>query len=426
MSKVHSIHLSTVLFVIVSGKGEAVWGAEGRISLSQAVAASLQNPVMLAAREAIAQARAELLSATVLPNPTLGIEAGLLPLSRRYTAQDPGGPSELAFALSYPVDGLLFGKRRAAAASAEIAIRLAETQVADEARLRVLETTLAFYAVLEADALRAIAVQAVQDVQRSVSAIERAVSSGGRPQVELGRMRLELHSAKREERAAELALVTAKTGLRALMGMGAESPIEVENVLDAPLTQGPSPREQAFVAASTARPDIQAVRLQVEKAHRDEVLERRNAWPETSLGLGIARQFQQAIGASDVTAWGATLEVALPLFDRKQGPRSRAASLARQAELELSAALVELHAEVDEAVQTLDLALVNANEIARTDLELATKLRDSVQMSYNAGGRSLLEMLDALRGYREISRAYVSSRAAYWRALARYQSALGK
>jgi len=141
--------------------------------------------------------------------------------------------------------------------------------------------------------------------------------------------------------------------------------------------------------------------------------------------VGIARQFQRSIGASDVTAWGATLDMALPVFDRKQGPRSRAASVTRQAELDLAAALAELHAEVDEAVQTLALALTNANEIARTDLELATKVRDSVQTSYNAGGRTLLEMLDALRGYREISRAYVSSRAGYWRALARYHAVLG-
>lgn len=47
-------------------------------------------------------------------------------------------------------------------------------------------------------------------------------------------------------------------------------------------------------------------------------------------------------------------------------------------------------------------------------------------MTYKEGGRSLLEMLDAQRTYRDVARSAVIDQAAYWKALHKLNAAIGK
>jgi cobalt-zinc-cadmium efflux system outer membrane protein len=402
--------------------------ARGRgLTLEQAVRRALASPRALAARQAVAQARAELRSASLLPNPTLSVEASLLPLSRRYTVEEPGGPTELSAGLSFPVDRLLFGKRAAAMRSAAAGVEVAAAELADLRRLRASETAQVFFGVLEAEALLEAARQAVQELEQVEEVTARAARSGGRPQVELNRVRLELQAARREERQVAAAVVAGKASLLALLGStGSPARLELAGSLDGPLAARPLSVGAAYAIAEKDRPDILALRKKLLKARQDLVVERRGALPETSVALGVAHQFQRSIGAPDVTAWGASLEIALPIFDRNQGNRSKSASAGLQAELELKAALAELRAEVEQAVQALGVALQNAQSVAQNDLGLARQVRDSFRKAYEAGGRSLLELLDAQRNYRETYRAFISTRAEYRRSLARYRATLGK
>ena len=51
---------------------------------------------------------------------------------------------------------------------------------------------------------------------------------------------------------------------------------------------------------------------------------------------------------------------------------------------------------------------------------------DSILKGKEFGGRPVIDVLDAERAYRETERAYINSRANYWRAVYRFSSALGK
>jgi cobalt-zinc-cadmium efflux system outer membrane protein len=124
--------------------------------------------------------------------------------------------------------------------------------------------------------------------------------------------------------------------------------------------------------------------------------------------------------------WGVGVEVSVPLFDRNQGNRAKAISAAAQSEHDLQAALFDLRAEIEQALQSLSTAQQNAASVAQEELQLAAQVRDAIGNAYAAGGRPLLDVLDAQRNYRETYKTYITSRADYWRALYRYQSALGK
>jgi cobalt-zinc-cadmium efflux system outer membrane protein len=53
-------------------------------------------------------------------------------------------------------------------------------------------------------------------------------------------------------------------------------------------------------------------------------------------------------------------------------------------------------------------------------------VRDSINKAYEAGGRPLIDVLDAQRNYRETYRLFIESRANLGRAEARYHALLGR
>jgi outer membrane protein, heavy metal efflux system len=276
--------------------------------------------------EAISQAQADALTASLKPNPEVVVAGILLPLSRKFTVDEPAGPSEFDVGFSYPIDWFLFGKRAAAMCSACVGVSVSEAEYADLVRQRVTETAVAFFDVLETQALLDVAIATLGNLEQVEAVTRKAVENGGRPRVELDRVRLDLLTARRGRRDADLGLVRAKAKLRALLGADAAEPeFEVVGKLDGPLTAEPLSVEEAYATAADNRPDILALRRRVARARAEAEVERRNALPEVSSDFGIGHQFQQSIGAPDATMWGTGLTMSIPLFNRNQGNRSRAA-----------------------------------------------------------------------------------------------------
>src|SRR4051794_38422436 len=124
------------------------------LTLDQAINATLiADPKIRAGLEAINQASADALTASLLPNPTLLADVQLLPLTRPFTVTRQGGPPQTDYQLGMPIDWFLFDKRAAQMASAQLGIRHSETDYADLIRQRVRDTAVAFYDMLEARAL---------------------------------------------------------------------------------------------------------------------------------------------------------------------------------------------------------------------------------------------------------------------------------
>lgn len=388
----------------------------------------LADPRLRAGFEAINQAAGEALQAALPPNPTASVAQTLLPLTRPFTEDRQGGPPQLDVGLAYPIDWFVFGKRAAALQAATLGVRVSEAEFADLVRQRVLEASLAYYDVLEAKALLELARQDAANFRRVEEITRKAVEGGGRPTVELNRVRLDRLRAEQSVRDAENELVAAKARLRALTGRTDTDPaFDVAGSLDdVTIPELPDP-EEAYSVAVRNRPDIEALRRRVAQARAAVVAERRQAWPEVTPQIGYTRQFQRkAIGFPDADSWGVGIETSLPLFDRNQGNRFRAASVAIQQQYELQAGLVELRAEVVQVDQDLRTAAANARAVAEEQLRLAREVLESLNKAYEAGGRPLIDVLDAQRNFRETYRLYIESRANLARATARFNATLGR
>jgi outer membrane protein, heavy metal efflux system len=100
--------------------------------------------------------------------------------------------------------------------------------------------------------------------------------------------------------------------------------------------------------------------------------------------------------------------------------------LLSQNEFEYQTALAELRAEVVSAAQDYRTAKANADSIGAEQLKLARDVLDSITTVFQGGGRSLVDLLDAQRNFRDTYRAYITAHAAYWRAIYRYSAAIGR
>jgi cobalt-zinc-cadmium efflux system outer membrane protein len=400
----------------------------GRLSFDQVISATLlADNKIRAGLEAINQANADLRTSSLLPNPTLVTDGVLLPL-RRFTPDQTGGPPQMDVLVGYPIDWFLFGKRVSAMASASLGVSKSEADYADLIRLRVRDAAIAFYDVVEAKALIDLARQDTNNLSQLEAANKKAVDDGGKPMVDLNRVRLDLLKSQQAQREAEAALVDAKARLRAFLGRTDPDPsFDLEFNLDSPITTEPLPVEEAMALAQENRPDVQSLRRQVAKAQADTVVERRKAYPQITPQFGYTRQFQtEAIGQPDADSWDVSITTTLPLFDRNQGNRAKAESVAVQSNFNLQAGLVDLRAEIVQIVEDFRTAYQNARSIARDQLRLAAEIRDNITKAYNAGGRPLIDVLDAQRNYRETYRLYITSRTNYWRSLYKFDAAIGK
>jgi cobalt-zinc-cadmium efflux system outer membrane protein len=399
------------------------------ITFDQAINACLvADPKIRAGFEAINQANADALTASLKPNPTLFTDGQLLPLTRVFTVTAQGGPPQQDVILGYPIDWFLFGKRAAAMASAAQGVRQSQADYADLIRTRVLETASAFYDVVEAKGLVDVAQQDVANLTRVEAITRRAVEAGGRPIVDGHRVRLDLLKSEQTLRDAQATLAINKAKLKQRLGRTDGDPdFDVIADLDRPLTVAPLPVEEAYAQAQQERPDIQSLRLQVSKAQADVVVERRKAFPDFTPQFGYTRQYQtKAIGFPDADSWSASVTTSLPMFNRNQGNRAKSRSVAVQNSFNLETGLVDLREEIEQVVQEFRTAQRNAEAVAAEQLKLAAQVRDAINKAYEAGGRPLLDVLDAQRNYRETYRLYITSRASYWRSVYKFSAAIGK
>lgn len=403
-------------------------GAQG-ITLDQAINQCLiADPVIHAGLESINQANADSLTASLKPNPQLFTDGQLLPLTRPFTVTKQGGPPQVDAIVAYPIDWFLFGKRAAAMQAANLGVQISQSEYEDLIRVRVLEAATAFYGVLEAKSLLGVARQDTANFTRIEALTSAAVDNGGRPQVELNRIRLDRLRSEQSLRDAENALIGANARLRVLLGRDDSDPaFEVIGSLEAANLIEPLPVDEAIELADQNRPDLEAARWRIAQADAVIELERRKAFPTIVPAFGYTKQYQvKAIGMPDADSWLANVTMSVPLFDRNQGNRQKASSLAAQAGFQLQARRVALRGEVERTTQDLNTSAANAKAVAQEQLQIAQQVRDSINSAYEAGGQPLIDVLDAQRNYRETYRQFITSRANYHRAAIQYSATLGR
>lgn len=369
------------------------------------------EPRFDALRARVESARAAIVAAKTLPNPTVS-----------YSREEvfPSGQSlpENYLLAELPLDISGRRSRRVRAAEAAAGATIATTQ-----RERILITldALDLYhdaarARLEVESLIAgrDAVARITDVARSRAAAGEA-SGYDRERLEV---EVDTYGDRLAEAEAQCAI--ARRILASLIGEP-DALFDAADGLGVPAAPVISPEVKEN--ATEGRADYRAARERVEQA-RIELTVAERAWVP---GLSLAGGWKSTdTGSETANGYVAGLGVTLPLFDHGQAERAAARALLQGAQADLRMLKWQIATAIDTAATNLASRVDRARSFDRDQLPRLDRLIRRAEVSYREGEHSLFELLDAHRTYRDVRLRALDLRREAKRAQVQLWRALGR
>jgi cobalt-zinc-cadmium efflux system outer membrane protein len=374
------------------------------------------NPALQAGKLSIDESRANETTAYLRPNPNF---TALLDQIDPFST-NPSQP--LAAAL--PSGTLTYlherqHKRELRKESAEKATDLAINAQADLERNLIFSLRLAFVQALQSKSLLALAHDNLESYDKQLGVHRERYKVGDMAQVDLNRLELQKLQFLSDVQTAEVALRNAKIQLLALLNdQTAVDQFDVDGRFDFSATLGPLDDYRHF--ALETRPDLKAAMRAIDKSETDHKLAIANGSTDPTFGADVGKNppLDHYIGFS--------VSVPLRIFDRNQGEKLRTQiDIERQQRL-ADAARAQVFSDVDSAYTALTSTVSLLEPYKDTYLNMAVQVRDTMSFSYEHGGASLLDYLDAERDYRMTELNYLTLVGTYLMAVNQLNLAVGR
>ena len=376
-----------------------------------------QNPTLLAGKLNIEESKAQEITAYLRPNPSLALLADQLD-------PFPGGPPHgaLAFLLASATVSYLHErahKRELRLESAKGATAISISGQADLERALLFNLRGAFVGTLQAKAVLRVARDNLSYWDRVLRVSRDRFQAGDLAQVDLDRLELQRVQFEADLQTAEVNLRTAKIQL--LMLLNDRTPVEQFDVSGSyDFSEELASLDEFRRLAQENRPDLKAAQQAVDKAKTDHKLAVANGSTDPTFAFDVGRNppIDQYIGVG--------VSIPLRIFDRNQGEKLRTQLDIDRNQKLLDATQAQVLSDVDSAH-----ALVNSNLILLLPykakyLQQAVRVRETVQFSYEHGGASLLDFLNAENDYRSVELNYANLVGAYLMAAAQLNMAVGR
>ena len=399
-----------------------------KITLEMAVEMCVRdNFRVLAGAERVRQAEADLITQSLIPNPSLFSDYQLIPL-QHVDIHNQLGPPQADALVSIPVDWLLFGKRVAAMHAARLGIDVSNSDYANLIRVQVAQTVDAFYELLMDEEYFKLSEKYLAELQEYEKVVDELARNKKAGPLDVDRIKLAVHEAILERHDRELAVDVAKAKFRPLIGRTAsDADFELEGNLTVTAMVRPPKLEEAIALAELHRPDLISSRKALDQATAVVELERRRARPQVSIQPGWSYQNQRYIdGYPNGSMFDFGISTTLPLTDRNQGnirkAQAQVAELRWTYQGDRSNALADVEtswATYSDAVE--HLTLFNTGDT----LTAAKNLKRNMEAAYRAGDRRLIELLDAQKSYRDRIGHVIEFESDYWRGLNRLNASVG-
>ena len=351
---------------------------------------SSDGPRARAARAAVEIARADVTAAARWPNPRMNIER-----------QSVAGVTEYYTSISQP---LPITGRRGFDVDAASALVAARTSRADDTvrRLRA-DLQLAFADLVNAQA-RERELTAARDKLRELSEIlarrENAGDAAGFDRLRAEREALDLES--------DLVIaVTARASAQARLASFFDQPVEPSAIVavagQAPPAAVPA-LDALLLQAESARGDLTAFQHEVDAARLAARAADRRWIPEPEVfgGTKSSTAGTGSTGGAVTVGAGAIgpllgVQFSVPLFDRGQPEHALASARLTQAETGAAAFRAVLRGEAAVLRESVLQRRAAAERYRAQAIEGAAQIERIAQVSYDAGERGILELLDAYR-----------------------------
>jgi len=301
---------------------------------------------------------------------------------------------------------------------------IAESNHADMERTMLFNLRSAFVSVLQAKAVLQLAKDNLEYYDHVLDISRTRFSAGDIAQIDLDRLELQRVQYESDEQTADVNLRTAKIQLLTLLND--RTPIEQFDVTGTyDFTDQLQSRDEFRKIALDTRPDLRAAMQTVDKAQTDYKLAVANGSTDPTLS-GWYTHNSSTNNPFAINTVGVSVSIPLRIFDRNQGEKLRTQLDITRNEKLRDAAEAQVLSDVDSGYATVASTLILLRPYKAKYLDMSVRVRDTILFSYQHGGASLLDFLNAESDYRSVQLNYVNLVGSYLTAAAQLNMAVGQ
>jgi cobalt-zinc-cadmium efflux system outer membrane protein len=380
------------------------------------------NPTLKAGQLNIDESKAAEITAYLRPNPDFTLSADGVQVARHLGIWQPFSGVVETPGLSYLHERR--HKRELRRDQAKESTAVAESTYADQERSLLFSLRSAFVQVLQAKAVLQNAKENLEYWDRELGLNRKRFNAGDLAQVDLNRLVLQRVQFEADFENAIVNLRTNKIQLLTLLND--RTPLDQFDVTGQyDFSEQRMPLEEYRSAALAARPDLKAAVQSVDLAKITYHLAVANGSTDPTFSVWYSHNPSFANPYANETM-GGNVAIPLRIFDRNQGEKARTQIDIGRNERLRDAAEAQVFNDVDSAYVTLVSTLNLLRPYRDTYLNMAEDTRNRISISYQNGGASLLDYLDAEKAYRDTRLAYLNLIGSYLTAAAQMNMAAGR
>jgi cobalt-zinc-cadmium efflux system outer membrane protein len=382
----------------------------------------LNNPTLLADKLNIDESKAQEITAFLRPNPQFTLTA-----DGTQIAPDKGVWRPLAG--TYETPGISYlherqHKRELRLESAKKGTLIAESSHADLERNMLFNLRGAFVATLQAKAVFQLTKDNLAYYDHVLDISRTRLSAGDIAQIDLDRLELQRVQYESDLQAAEESLENAKILLLTLLND--RTPIEQIDVTGTyDFNDQLMPRDEFRKIALDTRPDLKAAVEAVDKAQTDHKLAVANGSTDPTWSAWYTHNSSNN-NPFGINTLGISVSIPLRILDRNQGEKLRTQLDITRNERLRDAAEAQVFSDVDSSYATLESNLTLLQPYKAKYLQQSVRVRDTITFSYQHGGASLLDFLNAQAEYRSVQLNYVNLVGSYLISASQLNLAVGR
>ena len=382
----------------------------------------IANTTLLAGKLNIDELKAQEITAFLRPNPQLS-----LTLDGLQIAPKDGKWPVFAGAFEVPGVSYLIERRRKRplrlqAAQEGTAVGIAQQDDTERALLFNLRS--AFVGTLQAKAVVQLAKDDLDYYDHLLKISRDRFQAGDIAQIDLDRLELQRVQYESDLQTALVNLRTSKINLLALLDdRRPVDSFDVTGVYD--FSEEILPLDYYRKDALDARPDLRAAVLSVKQAETNYKLAEANGSTDPTIGAWFTHNASDNNPLATDTL-GVNVTIPLRIFDRNQGEKLRTRIDITRNERLKEGVETQVFSDVDSAYAQLNSNVILLKPYKEKYLAQAVRVRDTILFSYQHGGASLLDFLNAESEYRTVELSYVNLVGAYLTAAAQLNQAVGK
>jgi cobalt-zinc-cadmium efflux system outer membrane protein len=380
------------------------------------------NPTLRAAQLNVEESRANEITAFLRPNPQFSLTMDGVQIAPEQDIWRPFSGVVETPGVSYLHERR--HKRELRRDSARQTTAVAESAYADQERGLLFNLRNAFVGVLQAKAVLENARQNLSYWDRELGVNRRRFNAGDLALVDLNRLELQRVQFEADFETATVNLRTSKIQLLTLLND--RTPVEKLDVTGTydfgeQLITLDEFRRQAF----EARPDLRAAIQSIDLAKINSQLAIANGSTDPTFSFWYSHNpsFSNPYATQTI---GGSIGIPLRIFDRNQGEKERTRLDITRTQRVEEATEAGVLSDVESAYWTLIQALNLLRPYKSKYLPLAEDNRNRISVSFQNGGASLLDLLDAEKAYRDTRLAYLNLIGSYLTAAAQMNMAVGR